>query len=279
MVTAKNEYNIDLDYIIGFFDGEGCVNASKIKNPKKGFILRPEINIRNTNKKVLVKIEDYLRSQGINGKVYMHSETNIIKNLKRGYHYRIVKLEDIFKFTCLVKDKSQIKQRQLNLLYEFLLLKNARKINKLKYTKKEYDIFEKIRSLNRRGVSARFLKEEFESDLNDLQNQCSHNSVSNWMEHFWAAGHYSGFQVKQCNDCWKIIKYKTNCIACRKQIFTDEQVNAYQNDCLCIECLKKGKYYCFVHKKFHDNPRGCSECMKFLDDVEKIETEEREDLL
>lgn len=269
MITAKklkDDYTINLDYIIGFFDGEGCVSASKIKK-LKGFMLRPEINIRNTNKNILLQIEKYLKNRGITGKVYLHSKISISKNRKRGYHYRIVKLEDILKFTFLLKDKSQIKHKQLNLLHDFLLCRMEKKKRRipLTYTKKDIEIFEKIQLLNRRGINAKLIKEEFEDELNDLQNKCVHNNMSEWMEHSWAPSHFSGYQVKQCNICWKIIEYRTNCIACKIKFTTKEQPKTYQNNCLCDKCLKKGKYYCVEHKKFYNDPHGCPECVKYFE--------------
>jgi len=119
-------------------------------------------------------------------------------------------------------------------------------------------------------TTAKQLRDKFEKDLKQLQDNCKHEP-SDWMEHVWAPSHYSGFQVKQCNNCWKIIKYKTYCISCRKEIITDEQKNSYQNDCLCDDCSKKGKYYCFEHKNFHNNPRGCDSCFRRFNKIKENE--------
>ena len=114
-------------------------------------------------------------------------------------------------------------------------------------------------------ISAKKLKEEYERKLKDLQNECSHNDISEWMEHSWAPAHFSGFQLKQCNYCWKIIEYRTSCIACKIKFITKEQPK--RNNCLCDRCLKKGKYYCVTHKKFYDDPQGCPICRKYFDEI------------
>jgi len=117
-------------------------------------------------------------------------------------------------------------------------------------------------------VTAQQMKDKFDSDLKTLQEECPHNNQSNWMEHTYAPAHFSGFQVKQCNDCWKILQYKYRCVACNKEFITTEKLNLYQHDCLCKDCLKKGKYYCCTHKQFHNNVRGCTLCLEMFDDEE-----------
>lgn len=61
---------INLYYIAGFFDGEGCITAFKRHTESKGHgQYRCVINITNTNKYLLQLIADYLHC----GKVYEHS--------------------------------------------------------------------------------------------------------------------------------------------------------------------------------------------------------------
>lgn len=129
-------------------------------------------------------------------------------------------------------------------------------------------------------VTAKELKDEYDKKLKELQETCKHPKVSDWMEYEWSPCHYSGYQVKQCEICWKIVAKKTYCVACNKAIIYKEDETLIACDQhLCKECSKKGKYYCFSHKQFYDNPRGCTECIKFLDDVELSEMEECENLL
>lgn len=116
--------------------------------------------------------------------------------------------------------------------------------------------------------TAKELKEQYESELKKLQEKCHHTNQSNWMEHCWAIGHFSGFEVKQCNDCWKSLQYRYRCIACGNEFITTEKRNLYQADCLCDECLKKGKYYCCTHEQFHNNARGCPLCLEIYEDEE-----------
>ena len=118
-------------------------------------------------------------------------------------------------------------------------------------------------------ITAQELKDDYDKKLKKLQNECPHNNQSVWMEHYWAPAHSSGYQVKQCNDCWKILQYKYTCIACDKEFIKEEETNQLQNDCLCDECLKKGKFYCFVHKKFYNIPIGCPKCIEIFEKFEK----------
>jgi len=50
------------------------------------------------------------------------------------------------------------------------------------------------------------LEEQFEKDVEELQNKCKHQDVSDWMDQWWAVGHTTGYQVKVCNICNKIIE-------------------------------------------------------------------------
>ena len=112
-------------------------------------------------------------------------------------------------------------------------------------------------------ITAKSLQDDHEKNLKDLQSTCKHNDISNWMDHMWAAGHYSGYQVKQCNTCWKIISIKTNCNACRKEIIYDNPDDfAAWKEHLCNNCLKKGKHYCIAHNIHFDDK--CPECEKFI---------------
>jgi len=44
-----------------------------------------------------------------------------------------------------------------------------------------------------------------QEEINNLQNNCSHEKVSQWMPFMWAPGHF-GADVKCCEFCGKVIE-------------------------------------------------------------------------
>lgn len=62
----------------------------------------------------------------------------------------------------------------------------------------------KVRSLS----ELEKLEAEFEANKKKLQDSCPHPEKSEWIEHWWAPGHSSGFCVKMCKRCGKILEEK-----------------------------------------------------------------------
>jgi len=50
------------------------------------------------------------------------------------------------------------------------------------------------------------LEKQFESDVEELQKNCKHEDISDWIEEWWAVGHSTGHRIKVCNICNKIIR-------------------------------------------------------------------------
>jgi len=51
---------------------------------------------------------------------------------------------------------------------------------------------------------AKELRDKFEKDLKELQDNCPHKD-STWMPYMWAPGHF-GPKVRSCNECDKILE-------------------------------------------------------------------------
>ena len=118
--------------------------------------------------------------------------------------------------------------------------------------------------------TAEQLKNEYERNLKKLQSECKHPKTD-WALEWWAPAHASGREVLSCMVCWKVLKYRMHCVACKKQFTTEKEINASQDTTLCDECQKKGKY-CSQHNVFYNkNEKYCPECQKFMDAVEKWE--------
>ncbi len=47
-----------------------------------------------------------------------------------------------------------------------------------------------------------------EQEIANLQKNCKHPQVSNWLPYMWAPGHFSG-QVKVCEICGKTVESKS----------------------------------------------------------------------
>jgi len=47
------------------------------------------------------------------------------------------------------------------------------------------------------------LKEKFEQDVKELQENCPHEALSEPMEVYWAIGHSSGYSSRFCERCNK----------------------------------------------------------------------------
>ena len=52
------------------------------------------------------------------------------------------------------------------------------------------------------------LTEEYESSVKKLQRTCLHKRKSAWMEQWWALGHSTGYVVRACRNCNKILERK-----------------------------------------------------------------------
>jgi len=49
------------------------------------------------------------------------------------------------------------------------------------------------------------LWEEFQQKVKELQEKCNHPKT-NWMREVWAIGHSTGFAVKVCEICHKVLE-------------------------------------------------------------------------
>jgi len=69
---------------------------------------------------------------------------------------------------------------------------------------------------------AQMLRRKLELDIEELREQCEHKKLSGWMDHQWAPGHSSGYQVQICEECEKTIHKKHHCRGCEKELIDDE---------------------------------------------------------
>ncbi|HEY3405392.1 MAG TPA: hypothetical protein VGK59_18535 [Ohtaekwangia sp.] len=50
-------------------------------------------------------------------------------------------------------------------------------------------------------MTASELWEKYKSDLKELQANCGHPEISDWMEEQWAPAHGTGVEVRVCKNC------------------------------------------------------------------------------
>lgn len=132
--------DIDKAYIAGFLDGEGYIGVEKHEDH---FLTR--VTISNTHKGVIEKIREIT---GI-GTIAVRKEDYRYKTC---YVWRLHKQIDMLEFLETIKDFLIVKKEQAELMIKLLKLKK----NRSKYskpTKEELEIAEKLRELNKRGLS------------------------------------------------------------------------------------------------------------------------------
>ena len=86
------------------------------------------------------------------------------------------------------------------------------------------------------------LKEEFDKNVEDLQSKCKHEDVSDWMAEWWAIEHPTGWQVKVCNICDKVVARKTICSDCVKELIEGvDVIKTVSSSPYCEKCAPKAE--------------------------------------
>jgi hypothetical protein len=82
--------------------------------------------------------------------------------------------------------------------------------------------------------AAQALREEYALARIKLQEDCPHTTVSGWIEEQWAVGHGTGYQVKVCEECDKILEIKGHCIHCGVEVGPTHEVEKLLR---CPSCI------------------------------------------
>ena len=87
------------------------------------------------------------------------------------------------------------------------------------------------------------MKERHQREIRELQENCPHKYISKWTDEWWAIAHSTGFQVKYCLDCDKIVKRRTTCCKCSKltENYNEGDGSTYKpiGDYWCEKCFKE----------------------------------------
>lgn len=109
---------LSIDYITGFFDGEGHARLSAGKNG----ILQPDLTFHNTNRTVLERVHATLKMGHINLKGQRgHPEW------KDAYEFKIQRWEDCLKLAKMMLPKAIVKHSALQKIIDFLETHQKRK--------------------------------------------------------------------------------------------------------------------------------------------------------
>lgn len=141
----KKIKNIELAWLAGIIDGEGCIGL--YYNRKNNAAYRPIITIVNTNNKLIIRICSLLNK--LNIKYYFGTrKQNIQKNWKKSYCITIQYKKGVNKLLESIIPYIHAKKKQIYIVNKFC----KTKYHKYGYSKIEKKNFEKMKELNKRGV-------------------------------------------------------------------------------------------------------------------------------
>ena len=116
---------MDINYVAGFFDGEGCFTISiHLKKGARKFIFqvspRVSIAVSEESNDVLERIQECLGF----GKIYHHTRSRRSRDgrIKKEMIFRIYRRDELEQFVRLMENKVIVKRRELNLFKRILEL-------------------------------------------------------------------------------------------------------------------------------------------------------------
>lgn len=66
------------------------------------------------------------------------------------------------------------------------------------------------------------LYKQYQSELHRLQEHCPHETLTDWMEEWWAPGHSTEREVRSCTNCNKVVQARRRCQKCTRSFLEDE---------------------------------------------------------
>ena len=146
-VMQMEEKREDLAYLAGIIDGEGYIGLclAKDKRFKKKPNLRPVVTISNTNLELLNWINNTFKYGSFSFSLREDSRQN--SRCKTRYRLECASRLNSLKILKAIFPHLKIKKSQANLVIEFL-----EKHEYGKYTEQEWEIYWKLRKINKRGV-------------------------------------------------------------------------------------------------------------------------------
>ena len=139
---------VDLAYLAGIIDGEGCITFIKHKHEhnSRGYIYEPKLEITNTNEDLINRCLKCMPKQAT--KVYQDDKRK--DYYKRCWSIRLQQYDSLLSFLKQIQPYLVAKQKQADMMIQYLESKITRRYGK--YTAKDIELAESIRKLNKRGI-------------------------------------------------------------------------------------------------------------------------------
>jgi hypothetical protein len=68
-------------------------------------------------------------------------------------------------------------------------------------------LLDKTNSLEANMENFKEMAERHKREIQELQDSCKHEKISDWGDYYWAVGHAANCQVKVCEFCGKVVKF------------------------------------------------------------------------
>ena len=136
---------LDVNYIAGFLDGEGCFTIIKTARQRA----HPVIEVANTDILVMQLLYHTLESWGIH--CYLYKRLGRRENQQDSWELRINNMDDIHTICVILKDKLVTKQQQAAILAEFTGLRMIEGRQGNVFTERQKELRRNIQELNKRG--------------------------------------------------------------------------------------------------------------------------------
>ncbi len=142
----------DWAYLAGIIDGEGSVcickagynNYADKTHPNGRVQLRPTISIVNTDKTLIEWIVDTLANINVHCKI-VTLKSQRRKKWKPCYHIQVVGFDNLQKIAKVVRPFLKVKAKKLELLEEFISIRQSDDSRRKPYGEREWQIREDIR--------------------------------------------------------------------------------------------------------------------------------------
>jgi hypothetical protein len=144
--------DIDLSYLAGYIDADGCISLSKNNTMNNAYQLT--IAITSTKPKILYWILDLLKVGYVKEIPFYKSQTSWVRGRKQKQYIWRISNRGIRKIIKLLIPFLKTKKRQAELINEYLEISNKRKGKYITEEDriKKHLIYQEMKILNKRGV-------------------------------------------------------------------------------------------------------------------------------
>ncbi len=139
---------LSVEYMAGFFDGEGCLSMTKVR----GCWFSPEATVANTDYYIMKAFAYTLELCNVKHKFIIRK---LQLNRKPLYCIRVREMRSLYVFCQLLRPSLKIKQSRADLMLKFLKLRLAGTHRDGYHSPEEEIIAKEIKEMNQRGTRYR----------------------------------------------------------------------------------------------------------------------------